>query len=242
MPSRATNNQSNVYQLQTGVEGSFRNGDWTWEAYVSHGETTIDSYLYAGWASDQRYKQVAQAPNFGRGFTQTSATGALGFNIRCTTGLPLVADFTPSADCIDAMDARMKQFTRLEQTIVEANLQGGIVDMRSGELRVRRRNQQPREYGAVRARSARRRAIHARQPDRSVPAERDRRRYRRIRDLRRAIDSGVQTARYRARLPLLRLRQRRRDRHVQGAVRLGRDGLVPRARRAADREPRAERR
>ena len=135
MPSRATNNQSNVYQIQTGVEGSFPNRDWTWEAYISHGETTVDSYLYAGWASDQRYKQVAQAPNFGRGFSQTSATGALGFNIRCTTGLPLVADFTPSADCIDAMDARMKQFTRLEQTIVEANLQGGIVDMRAGELR-----------------------------------------------------------------------------------------------------------
>jgi outer membrane receptor protein involved in Fe transport len=135
MPSRATNNQSNVYQLQTGFQGSLPNRDWTWEAYISHGETTIDSYLYEGWASDQRYKQVAQAPNFGRGFTQTSATGALGFNIRCTTGLPLVADFTPSADCIDAIDARMKQFTRLEQTIVEANMQGGIVEMRSGDLR-----------------------------------------------------------------------------------------------------------
>ena len=144
MPSRATNNQSNVYQFQTGVEGSFPNRDWTWEAYVSHGETTVDSYLYAGWASDQRYKQVAQAPNFGRGFSQTSATGALGFNISCTTGLPLVADFTPSADCIDAMDARMKQFTRLEQTIVEANLQGGIVDMRAGRAALRGR----REYAA----------------------------------------------------------------------------------------------
>ena len=135
MPSRATNNRSNVYQLQTGVEGTLRDGDWTWEAYISHGETTIDSYLNEGWASDQRYKQVAQAPNFGRGFTQTSATGALGFNIRCTTGLPLMAEFTPSDDCIDAIDARMKQFTRLEQTIVEANMQGGIVEMRSGELR-----------------------------------------------------------------------------------------------------------
>jgi outer membrane receptor protein involved in Fe transport len=135
MPSRATNNQSTAYQLQTGVEGSFPNRDWTWEAYISHGRTTVDSYLYEGWASDQRWKQVAQAPNFGRGFSQGSATGALGFNIRCTTGLPLVADFTPSQDCIDAMDARMKQFTRLEQTIVEANLQGRILDMPAGELR-----------------------------------------------------------------------------------------------------------
>jgi outer membrane receptor protein involved in Fe transport len=44
-------------------------------------------------------------------------------------------DFVPSADCIDAMEARPKQYTRLEQTIVEANLQGGIVDMPAGELR-----------------------------------------------------------------------------------------------------------
>ena len=135
MPSRATNNQSTVYQLQAGFEGDFPSRDWTWEAYVSYGETTIDSYLYEGWASDQRWKQVAQAPNFGRGLVQTSLTGALGFNIRCTTGLPLVSSFTPSADCIDAIEARMKQFTRLSQTIVEANIQGGLADMRAGQLR-----------------------------------------------------------------------------------------------------------
>jgi outer membrane receptor protein involved in Fe transport len=132
LPSRQTNNQTTLYQIQTGVEGSFPNRDWTWEAYLSQGETTVDSYLFSGWLSDQRWKRVAQSPNYGRGAV---ITGTIGTSIRCTTGLPLIEDFPMSADCFEAMEARMKQYTRLEQTIVEANLQGGIVDMPAGELR-----------------------------------------------------------------------------------------------------------
>ena len=132
LPSRQTNNQSAVYQIQTGVEGEFPNRDWTWEAYVSRGQTTLDSYLFEGWLSDQRWKRLAQSPNYGRAAT---ISAGLGRSVTCTSGLPLMADFAVSADCIEAMEVRMKQFTRLEQTIVEANLQGGIVDMPAGELR-----------------------------------------------------------------------------------------------------------
>lgn len=132
---RATNNTSSVYQIQTGLEGTFENRDWTWEAYVSHGQTTIDSYLHQGFASDARWKAVSQAPNYGRNFSEGSTANAFGYNISCETGLPLVESFTPSPDCIDALEARLKMFTRLEQSIIEANLQGGIVEMPAGELR-----------------------------------------------------------------------------------------------------------
>lgn len=132
LPSRQTNNQTTVYQIQAGVEGTFPNNDWTWEAYVSQGETTVDSYLFAGWLSDQRWKAVAASPNYGR---MATISAGLGRSITCTSGLPLLEDFPMSPDCLEAMEARMKQYTRLEQTIVEANLQGRLADMPAGELR-----------------------------------------------------------------------------------------------------------
>jgi outer membrane receptor protein involved in Fe transport len=132
LPPRQTNNQTTVDQIQAGVEGTFPNRDWTWEAYLSQGETTVDSYLFSGWLSQARWQALVESPNYGRGATLSGATGTSG---ECTTGLPIMEDFAPSADCIDAMEARAKQYTRLEQTIVEANLQGGIVEMPAGELR-----------------------------------------------------------------------------------------------------------
>lgn len=129
--SRQTNNETTVYQIQAGLEGTLPNRDWTWEAYVSHGETGIDSYLSGGWLSQNRWFALAQSPNYGR----MASFGGIGTSGFCTTGLPLIEDFEMSQDCLDFMEARAKQITRIEQTIVEANMQGGLVDLPAGDLR-----------------------------------------------------------------------------------------------------------
>lgn len=130
---RGSENTTTVYQLQTGFEGSLPGRDWTWEAFVAHGQTNVNTYLNSGFASLQRYLDVVQAPNYGEGFQQDGAV--LGFRHTCTTGLPILETFTPSEDCVDAIEGRMKAYTQLDQSIMEANLQGGLIDMPSGELR-----------------------------------------------------------------------------------------------------------
>jgi outer membrane receptor protein involved in Fe transport len=129
---RRTTNSTTVYQIMAGLEGDFENNDWTWEAYVSHGETEVLSHLNGGFASVQRWREVVSSPNYGAGYTRDAG---LGYLVTCTSGFPIFSDFTPSQDCIDAIDARMKNWTTLDQTIAEFNLQGGIVDMKAGQLR-----------------------------------------------------------------------------------------------------------
>jgi iron complex outermembrane receptor protein len=132
LPSRQNVNQTTVWQMQAGLEGTLPNRDWTWEAYISQGQTTIDNYLNGGWLSRGRWFAVVQSPNYGRG---ASLSGAAGTSGTCTSGVPLLEDFPISADCVDAMEVRLKQYTKLEQRITEANVQGRIADMPAGELR-----------------------------------------------------------------------------------------------------------
>jgi outer membrane receptor protein involved in Fe transport len=129
---RRTENTTSVYQVMAGLEGEFENNDWTWEAYVSHGETEVLAYLNGGFASVQRWREVVSAPNYGAGYVRDAG---LGYTIRCTSGMPVFADFTPSQDCLDAIDSRMKNWTSIDQTIAEFNLQGGLFDMPAGQLR-----------------------------------------------------------------------------------------------------------
>jgi outer membrane receptor protein involved in Fe transport len=130
--ANGTQNTTSVYQVMAGVEGSLRDQDWTWEAYVSQGETTVLSYLYQGFASLARWQELLNAPNYGANYARDAG---LGFNISCTSGVPVFGDFPMSQDCIDAVSTRMKNWTEMTQSIAEFNLQGGLAEMRSGELR-----------------------------------------------------------------------------------------------------------
>jgi outer membrane receptor protein involved in Fe transport len=126
-------NASDVYQIMAGVEGSFENRDWTWEAYYSSGETTATNF-YAGLPSVQRWLAVVELPEFGAG--QTFATSG-GYQVTCDTGLPIFegTTATTSTDCLEAIVGRYKSQTELSQDILEFNLQGKLADMSSGELR-----------------------------------------------------------------------------------------------------------
>jgi outer membrane receptor protein involved in Fe transport len=121
---------SDVYQLMAGFEGQFENRDWTWEAYVSSGETEVINTNY-NLPSLQRYQQLVARPNFGVGVFP-----AAGFYVSsCQTGLPVFRTTDPSPDCLEAIETKAKSQTSLRQNVAEANLQGKIADMRSGELR-----------------------------------------------------------------------------------------------------------
>jgi outer membrane receptor protein involved in Fe transport len=127
---------TDLFQIMAGLEGSFSNRDWTWEAYVSSGETDTTNFFHH-LPSLQRYQQLLRQPNFGEtppgGFT-------LGRNyvIHCPTGLPIfpsVRATDPDPRCLEGIDSKARALTEVTQNIAEFNLQGGLAEMRSGDLR-----------------------------------------------------------------------------------------------------------
>jgi outer membrane receptor protein involved in Fe transport len=131
-PNQVDTNSS-VYQIMAGIDGHLPNRDWTWEAYVSTGHTQVDNVNF-NTPSLQRYQSLVAQPNWGQG---TFASGR-NYSQTCTSGLPIFIGqgiTQVTQDCIDAIDTRGKAQTRLDQNILEANVQGKIIDMKSGELR-----------------------------------------------------------------------------------------------------------
>ena len=122
--------ESDAYQLMVGVEGSFTNRDWTWDAYVSNGETDT-LIFYNNLVSLQRYQFLIAQPNWGAG----SFVRGRNYDVSCPTGLPMFTSTDPDAGCIEALNTKTRPIQQLSQNIVEANLQGKIADMRNGELR-----------------------------------------------------------------------------------------------------------
>jgi iron complex outermembrane recepter protein len=130
-----THNQTDAYQVMAGLEGRLPMKDWTWEAYVASGETT-NLALGRGFGSLQRYRALVRAPNWGQGVvTNITPLTSNRFALRCSTGLPIFQSFTPAPECIEAIEAQVKILTEISQDVAEWNLQGGIADMKAGELR-----------------------------------------------------------------------------------------------------------
>jgi outer membrane receptor protein involved in Fe transport len=122
--------ETDAYQLMVGVEGQFTNRDWTWDAYVSNGETDILIY-YNDLPSLQRYQFMVAQPNWGIGTFQRGRN----YDVSCGTGLPMFSSVDPDAGCQEAIQSKQRPIQKLSQNIVEANLQGGLAEMRNGELR-----------------------------------------------------------------------------------------------------------
>jgi outer membrane receptor protein involved in Fe transport len=146
-------NESNVYQIMAGLEGSFEDRDWTWEAYYSSGKTSATN-VYYGLPSVQRWKALAASPEFGLNQVIDYLTGPDGnpilnssgqripigggeYRLQCTSGLPIFYGTTAGTtqDCINSIIGPYKSASTVTQDILEANLQGKIADMRAGELR-----------------------------------------------------------------------------------------------------------
>lgn len=126
-------NNNDVWQFMVGLQGELMDGDWTWEAYASRGDTRIVAENFR-MPSLQRYQDMVYGANFGQGRV-TRPDGGRGYALTCSTGLPVFSDFEPSADCLDSIDTRLVNRSNLSQEILEANLQGGLFELPAGEVR-----------------------------------------------------------------------------------------------------------
>ena len=127
-----------TYNMLVGLEGNIPGIDWNWDATVQRGESVTNS-LTTGTASLERLRAVMSAPFFGAGFSRTGnpAGGGFGANAAtCTSGLnPFTPDLVVSQDCIDAVEAPLKETGTMVQSVWEANVEGKVIDLPAGELR-----------------------------------------------------------------------------------------------------------
>ena len=128
-----------TYNMVAGLEGSIPGTDWTWEAFVNHGE----SHTFAnqtGIYSLERTQTVLSAPGFGRNFSQQGNQESGGFGAStgtCTSGINFfnVPAGGFSENCLEAIRADLKNRSKFRQTIVETNLQGGLFALPAGDIR-----------------------------------------------------------------------------------------------------------
>jgi iron complex outermembrane recepter protein len=132
LPTRGTSNTQRLYQMIGGLEGDLGLGDWTWEAYASHGDTLLEA-SYIGYPSLEQYRAIVQAPNYGRNYTSPSYLNSK--SLSCTTGIPIFEQFAVSQDCIDAIVTDSTDRSSLVQNIYEANFQGGLFELPAGQVR-----------------------------------------------------------------------------------------------------------
>ena len=130
--ARATKNSTDMFQMMFGVDGNIGDTSWTYDAYISHGKTTLITEMN-GFAGLQNYRNVVTAPNWGANLLD-SVGPPLFFEVQCTTGLPVFEDFTPSQDCIDSINTNMKHNTEIEQDIIEINLTGDVFELPAGMM------------------------------------------------------------------------------------------------------------
>ncbi len=128
-----------TYNMLAGFEGHIPGTDWTWDASVNHG-VSVTSSRQTGIYSLERLRTVLNSGNFGEGFSATGNSKDGGFGAStatCTSGLNffIVPEGGYSEDCLDAVRADLKNRSSMRQTIVEANLQGKLLDLPAGELR-----------------------------------------------------------------------------------------------------------
>jgi iron complex outermembrane recepter protein len=133
-PRRSQNN-SDVFQVLAGVEGDLFQTDWRYEAYFSHGKTSLLTEM-TGFPGLQNYRALVTAPNWGANYNQPARNVGppLFFELKCTSGLPIVSYFEASDDCINSISGNMKHLTEMKQDIFETNITGDLFDLPAGTV------------------------------------------------------------------------------------------------------------
>jgi len=109
-----------VGQLIAGFDGKVPNTDWTWDAYASYGRTQYDE-TRTGYISRAGYLSLINAPDGGVSI--------------CQGGFAPLGLTPVSKSCQDYLLRTLQEKTILEQRVVEATLQGSIMDLPAGRLR-----------------------------------------------------------------------------------------------------------
>ena len=136
LPPRGTNNTVTNYQLFAGLKGDLGLSDWTWDAFISEGESrTLTEYV--GYVSSANYYAIMSAPNYGKGTTITSSVSNKTFT--CTSGLnpfqSVGGQPQVSQDCVNALTSNQADKQAMQQYESQLNLQGGLFELPAGQVR-----------------------------------------------------------------------------------------------------------
>ncbi|WP_066625494.1 TonB-dependent receptor plug domain-containing protein [Brevundimonas vesicularis] len=119
---RRQNEEYSVYQFTTGLRGDLIGlRDWTYDAYMSYGRVDNDT-VYTGYLARSAVQRLLDAPDGGASLC-AGGFNPFGFN-------PL------SASCIAYVGRVAKNSTTNDQSVAELNLQGGVLTLPAGEVRV----------------------------------------------------------------------------------------------------------
>lgn len=108
-----------VYQITGGADGKI-GSDLTWNIYASYGKTVLNQYE-RNYLSSLAIQRLMNAPDGGASI--------------CSGGYNFVNIAALSQSCLDYIKRDAHNRTELQQTVVEANLQGGLFNLPAGELK-----------------------------------------------------------------------------------------------------------
>lgn len=117
---RNTDDGWNVYQFLIGASGDVPGRDWTWDVYVSRGESQ-HRVVTTGFGSLRAIQDLLNAPDGGRSL----CTGGYNF-----FGLTKLSD-----SCLNYLSRTVQSSTDQAQTDAQATLQGGLFKLPAGEVR-----------------------------------------------------------------------------------------------------------
>ncbi|MET0279878.1 MAG: TonB-dependent receptor [Steroidobacteraceae bacterium] len=145
--TRGTANESTNFQIITGISGDVPVRDWTFDIYTSHGTSRTAQELQ-GAISYAALRTLAALPNYGRGAAlqgntapPSSPAPSAGNTLpilNCTSGLPVFSSLFTGAiskDCIDSVQVSPVSTTKMNQSVVEGTIQGGLFELPAGNLR-----------------------------------------------------------------------------------------------------------
>jgi iron complex outermembrane receptor protein len=140
---RGTTNETTNWQLVVGGKGEIGISDWTYDLYTSFGSSRVVQGA-TGAQSYGKLRALVGLPNYGKGATvegNISPPGSRSQNhpiSSCTSGMPVFPSLfsgTVSQDCIDTVSINPLNFTKMNQTVMEASAQGRLFALPAGDLR-----------------------------------------------------------------------------------------------------------
>ncbi len=117
---RTERDEYDVFQITGGVDGKVGGTDITWNVYASYGQSKLNARL-------QNYPSSVAV--------NTLVRAADGGQSICAGGYNFVNIDSLSASCANYIRREARNLTTIKQTVIEANAQGGLIDLPAGSLR-----------------------------------------------------------------------------------------------------------
>lgn len=132
MGQTALTTTTNTYELLAGARGNVGVKDWTYDFFVSHGDTGQD-VRYGGYVDLLAYQTLINLPNYGANADFNN--GRTGLLAHCTSGLNPFVTTEVSQDCKNIISSPMKTVTSLQQEQIEVDVQGALFALPAGDFR-----------------------------------------------------------------------------------------------------------